>query len=184
MYVSPISSVTNFGNSKPLMKTPRLINRNLLQKVSSLENLNGYTEREKAKKWVAAYSFGNGVAAGAMAQAGGLEELLLAGVEVAMAAHIINGIYHFDLSKNALKIIGTGIAGNKIGTTTFKWASKTFTWIPLLGNTVNAAIAGSTTAALGAALIKAAEFMDEQRKKGKDMEEIMKKLKEFIKKME
>ena len=184
MYVSPISTATNFGNNiKPLTKNAKLINRSVLKKTSSLRDLRGYAEREEAKGWVAAYALGNGAAAAALAQAGGLEEVLLSGVEVAMAAHILNGIYNFDLSKNAIKIIGTGIAGHKIGTTTFKWLSKSVTWVPLVGNAVNAAVAGSTTAALGAALIKTAEFMDEQRKKGKSMEEIMKKLQEFIKKM-
>ena len=183
MYVSPITTATNFGSAKSLTKTNKLLNRSSLQKVSALNDLRGYAEKEKATNWVAAYSVGNGAAAAALAQAGGLEELLLSGVEVAMAAHILNGIYNFDLSKNALKIIGTGIAGHKIGLSTFKWASKSITWVPLLGNAVNAAIAGSTTAALGAALIKTAEFMDDQRKKGKKMDEIMKKLQEFIKKM-
>ncbi len=183
MYVSPVTSTTNFGYAKPLTKANKLINRSSLQKVSSLNDLRGYAEKEKAKSWVAAYSVGNGAAAATFAQAGGLEELLLSGVEVVMAAHILNGIYDFKLSKNALKIIGTGIAGHKIGLSTFKWASKSVTWIPLVGNALNAVVAGSTTAALGAALIQTAEFMDEQRQKGKTMDEIMKKLQEFIKKL-
>lgn len=183
MYISPVNYATNFGSTKMLTSSSKLMNRKTLQKVSSLNNLNGYLEKEKARNWVALYSAGNSFAAGTLAQAGGLEEFLLSGVEVLMAAHILNRIYKFDLSKNAIKIIGTGIAGHKIGTSTFKWLSKSITWVPLLGNTVNAVVAGSTTVALGEALIKTAEYMDEQRKKGKEMSEILKKLQEFIKNM-
>lgn len=162
----------------------KAVNRSLLKGTkSNLKPLAGPEEVRKAKNWVAAYTAGNAGVAAAMAQAPGADEVALAGVEVAMAAHIINGIYKFDLSKNALKIIGTGLVGHKIGSSAFKWLSKSVTWIPLLGNTVNAVVAGSTTAALGAALIKTAEFMDEQRKKGNTMDEIMKKLQEFIKNM-
>lgn len=62
-------------------------------------------------------------------------------------------------------------------------ASKSVTRVPLVGNALNSIVAGTTTAALGAALIQAAEFMDKQRKQGKTMDEVLKALQDFIKKM-
>ena len=183
MYISQINSTTNFGCAQMLTKTPKLMNRSLLQKTSNLKNLHGPAEKRKAEKWVAGYTTGNSLTAAALAQAGGLEEFLLSGIEVAMAAHILNGIYKFDLSPNLIKIIGTGLTGHYVGKGIFKWLTKTVTWVPLVGNGINAVVAGSTTAALGAALIKTAENMDEARKRGEKMEDIIKKLQEFIKKM-
>ena len=183
MYVSQINPTTNFGRAEILTKTPKLMNRSMLQRASSLKNLDGPAEKKKAEKWVALYTAGNSATAAALAQAGGLEEFLLSGIEVAMAAHILNGIYKFDISPNLLKVIGTGLTGHYVGKSVFKWLSKTVTWVPLVGNGINAVVAGSTTAALGAALIRSAEFMDEAKKRGEKMDEIIKKLLEFIKKM-
>ena len=111
-----------------------------------------------------------------MAQAPGADEVMLAGVEVAMATHILNGIYNFDLSKTLLKTLGTAASGNIVGKSTFKLASKTFTWIPGVGNSLNAIVSGTTTAAIGAALIDKAEEMDRARRNGKKLDDFFKKM--------
>ena len=111
-----------------------------------------------------------------MAQMPGADEAALAGVEVVMATHIFNGIYDFKFSKTALKSLATGVAGHAVGKTAFKLASKSLTWIPGIGNALNAIVAGSTTAALGAALISVAEEMDDARKRGKKLDDFFEKL--------
>lgn len=140
---------------------------------SQLKALAGAYEKGKARAWVIAYTAGNSALAGATAQAGGLEEFLLSGVEVAMAAHIFNGIYDFKLSKTALKSLAAGVAGHAVGKTTFKLASKSLTWIPGLGNLLNAGVAGTTTAALGFALVEMAEDMERSMRNGKRMEDFL-----------
>ena len=120
--------------------------------------------------------------AAATAQAPGFDEFVLAGVEVAMATHIFNGIYKFNLSKTLLKSLAMGVAGHAIGKTTFKLASKSVTWIPLLGNSLNAVISGGTTATLGAALIDMAESMDKARIRGKKLDEFIKAMEDEVNK--
>lgn len=165
------------GCSSTIQK--KTLNRALLKSTSNndLKPLFGPKEVKKAKVWVAGYTAGNSVTAALTAQAPGFDELALTGIEVLMATHIFNGIYDFKLSKTLLKSVAAGVAGHAVGKTTFKMLSKGITWIPVLGNTVNAVVAGGTTAALGAALIDIAEEMDKARKRGE-------KLDEFIKAME
>ena len=157
------------------MSSPKLMNRKTLKAPLSqtLSNLNGPAEKSKAKGWVAAYTAGNASIAAAMAQMPGWDELALTGVEMTMTAHIFNGIYNFNLSKTALKSIATGIAGNVIGKGAFKLATKAVSWIPGIGNAINAVVAGSTTAALGAAIIDSAEDLDKARKNGKRLEDFL-----------
>lgn len=177
MLVQGITGV-NFGGIVQPAKVAKSLNRSVLkQGQSALSSLNGPAEVRKSKAWVAAYTASNAGIAAAMAQAPGLDECALAGVEVVMATHIFNGIYDFKFSKTVLQSLGMGVAGHAVGKTAFKMASKSLTWIPGVGNALNAVVAGGTTAALGAALISIAEDMDKARKRGE-------KLDEFIKKME
>lgn len=176
MNVSAISG-TSFGSIN--YKTAKPLNRASLKSTKSiLKPLYGPAEKEKAKKWVFGYTIGNAGVAAATAQAPGFDELALAGIEVIMATHIFNGIYDFKFSKTALKSLATGVAGHAVGKTTFKLASKGLTWIPGLGNALNAVVSGGTTAALGAALIELAEEMDQARKRGQKLDEFIKKMEE------
>ena len=184
MYVSPVLSTTNFGYAKSLTKANKLINRSSLQKVSSLSDLRGYAEKEEAKNWVAAYSVGNIAAETALAQTGKLDKPLLYGMGVVMANHILNGIYDLKLSKNTVKTIGVGITEHKIDPNVFKRFANIVVWMPLCDSIINAKIASSITTMLGDALIETAEFMDEQRQKGKTMDEIMGKLRKLRNKRE
>ncbi len=141
-----------------------------MQKSSQLKSLCGYSEKNKASKWVVAYTAGNAFAAGAMAQLPFFDELALTGIEGLMTMHIMNGIYKFDLSLSMVKSIAAALTAHKAGTTAFKVSSKFLTSIPIIGNSVNAVVAGTTTATLGAIIIKVAEKLDRARKEGKPLD--------------
>lgn len=146
------------------------MNRSLLQKSSKLKPLNGPEEISEAKKWVAFYTADNAAVAALSAQAPGADELALSAVQVIMATTIINVVYGFNLSSTVIKNILTGIIGHTVGTRAF---SKLITWIPGLGNAVNAIVAGGTTAALGSAIIEWCEAKDKERKRGKKIDDIL-----------
>ncbi|DAB12101.1 TPA: hypothetical protein CPT98_02345 [Candidatus Gastranaerophilales bacterium HUM_19] len=177
MQVSPIKDL-NFGNNKILSKSTCKIKRELLQKTSCLKNINGPEEVKEARGWVAYYTAANTGIGALSAQAPGADELALAGIEVAMATTIFNGVYYFDFSKTVIKNLLVGIIGNRVGTYAFKGASKLVTWIPGIGNCINAAVAGSTTAALGASIIAMCEDMDKARKRGEALDRFIKKMDE------
>lgn len=175
MYVSQINE-TNFGNSKMLSKTPKILNRNLLQSVSKLGNLNGPYEIKKAKEIVKVYAALNAGAGALSAQAPGADELVLMGNEALMASAIVNDVYHLGFSKGFISSMLTAIMGNRVGTTTFKFASKFVTWVPFLGNAVNAGIASTTTYTLGITVIDMCEKIVKDKKNGKRIEDILKGL--------
>ena len=176
--INPVSCMGNTLNSSLLRSQQPKLNRKILQRTSKMTNLNGPLEKSEAKKVVASFTaIGTGIAAG-MAQVPGGDELALAANEVAMASAVLNGVYKFDLSKTVVKSLVTGLIGNRVGTYAFKSASKLFTWIPGLGNGLNAAVAGGTTAALGASIIAMAEDMDRARKNGQRLDDFIKKMEE------
>ncbi len=74
--------------------------------------------------------------------------------------------------------LGKQRPGHMVGKTAFKMASKSLTWVPGIGNALNAIVAGSTTAALGASLISLAEDIDKARKRGEKLDEFIKKMEE------
>ena len=168
MNVLPVSKFSKLQPTK-------VLRRNILQKnaVSNLKNLNGPEDVSKSKKWLMAYVAANSAIAAGMSQMPGYDEAVLSGVEAGMVAHIFNKIYKFNLSDTALKSVTTAVAGSVIGTKLFKLASKGLTWIPGLGNGLNAAVAGTTTAILGASMIGIAEEMDKARKNGKRIEDFL-----------
>lgn len=174
MKVSQINNI-GFGN---MSKSLEHANRSLLQKTSRLTSLKGPQEVKLAKEAVALYSAENTVIGAAMAQAPGLDELVLSGVEISMATSIYNDIYRFKFSKTIIQSLLTGIIGNRVGTYAFKGATKLVTWTPLAGNILNAGVAGGTTAALGAAIIAQCEEMDKARKRGEDIDKFIKKMNE------
>lgn len=176
MNIAPINNV-GFVGSFNYKKPTKVLNRTLLQHCeSNLKQLQGPREKEKAKNWVAGFTLANTSAAAFTAQAPGLDEFVLSSVEVLMATHIFNNIYDFKFSKTVLKNLAAGVAGHAVGKSAFKMASKVLTPIPILGNTLNAVIAGTTTAALGAALIEMAEEMDNARTRGSKLDDFIKKL--------
>ena len=96
--------------------------------------------------------------------------------EIKMAMEIYNGVYDFDFDKTTIKSLIVGLAGKSVGKFLFKGASKLLTWVPGLGNGLNATVAGGTTAALGAAIISNAEDMLKERQNGKKLDSFFNKL--------
>lgn len=167
----------NFGAALQTATTQKLVNRSLLKsQKSNLRNLCGPEEVKKAKAIVAVTVAENTGLAAAMAQMPGIDEIALSANEIKMAMEIYNGVYDFDFDKTAIKSLVAGVAGKSVGNFLFKSASKCLTWIPGLGNGLNASVAGGTTAALGAAIISNAEEMDKARKRGKKFDDFFKKL--------
>lgn len=146
------------------------------------KTLKGPYEIAKAKKYIAGFSVVNAGVGAAMAQAPGYDMVALGGVEFGMAGYIFNDIYGFSFSKSAIKGALTAIKGCFVGLTAFSLATKYLSWIPGPGNLLNAAVAGGTTAYLGSKLIDAAETIEQNKKRGKSFEEILKILKELSKK--
>lgn len=68
-----------------------------------MKNINGPEEVKEARGWVAYYTAANTGIGALSAQAPGADELALAGIEVAMATTIFNGVYYFDFSKTVIK---------------------------------------------------------------------------------
>ena len=153
------------------------VNRKLLHATSSnLQTLCGPDEIALAKAIVAINVAENAAIAASMAQMPGFDELALSANEIKMAMEIYNGVYDFKFSKTVVKSLIMGFLGNRVGSWLFKGASKAFTWIPGLGNGLNASVAGTTTAALGAAIIDSAEEMDKARRRGDSWEKILKEM--------
>ncbi len=130
----------------------------------------------KQKKCVAYFTADNVGIAALAAQIPGGDELLLSGVEALMAGAIVNGIYGFSLSKTFMSSMVSAYLGNKVGMTAFKLTSKAVTWIPGIGNAVNATVAGATTYALGNFIIDQCEKIQKELERGKKIDEILRGL--------
>ena len=183
MEVNTINSVGFCATLQaPLAK--RTVNRSLLKAPKSeLKQLCGPEEKRKAKAIVASATASNALISAATAQAPGADLLPLKAVETTMVASILNGVYNFNLGGAVLKGIAGALLASSAGQELFKIATKTVSWIPLIGNCLNSIASGSVTASLGALIIEAAEAADKARRQGKDQDEIIKILKEFIEKM-
>ena len=172
MNVSTINQVSFSANMNTPMLT-KTVNRKLLKTTSSLKPLCGPEEVKLAKAIVAINVAENAAIAAGMAQMPGLDEVVLSANEIKMAMEIFNVVYDFKLSKTIVESLLTGFIGNRLGTWLYKGASKAFTWIPGLGNGLNATIASGTTAALGAKIIDTAEKMDKARKRGDSLDKFI-----------
>lgn len=116
----------------------------------------------------------NAAIGAATAQAPGVDEIILSGVEVAMATDISKNIYGFEMNKSILSGLAAGFAGSRIGT----WLFKSVSWIPGVGNLTNAGVAGFTTAAIGEGVIQTCERMQKELNRGKKIDEFIKKMEE------
>ena len=168
-----------------LVRPTKTLNRATLQATSSqLKTLAGPEEVKKAKKVVLTAVASNTLISGFTAQAAGAELFLLKAVETTMVTSILNGIYGFNFGGALLKGISASLLASSAGQELFRVATKTITWIPVIGNAVNMAVSASVTAALGSLIIEAAEAGDKARKTGAKHEEVIKKMEDFLKKME
>ena len=175
MLVQPITK-TNFGacvKHTVLPKGVKKLNRSILRNTGDVSALYGPKEQAEAKKVVAAYTALNAGTAAITAQAPGFDEACLSAIEVAMAIAIYNGVYDFKFSETTIQSLLTGLIGNRVGTYAFKGASKFLTWMPGIGNGLNAIVAGGTTAALGTAIIKNCEKMQEDEYNREKLREIL-----------
>lgn len=170
-------NAVSFGLTSSSLATRKVVNRSLLKSAKNdLKSLCGPEEVSKAKAIVTLNVAENAGIAAAMAQLPGWDEAALAANEVKMAMEIYNGVYKFGFDKTTINSLVMGLLGNRIGTFVFKGASKLISWMPGIGNGVNATVAGGTTAALGAAIISNAEEMDKARRNGKKLDDFFKKL--------
>ena len=177
MRMTSVSCVDFGANNMVAPVLKKTINRNLLKNATStLKPLYGPSEVDLARAIVAVNVTENAAIAASMAQMPGLDEVALSANEIKMAIEIYNGVYDFNFSKTVIQSILMGLVGNRIGSWAFKGASKLFTWIPGLGNGLNATIASGTTVALGAAIINNAEQMDKARKRGEALDKFIKEM--------
>ena len=159
--------------------TKKLINRSVLKSQNSnLKNLCGPEEVKKANRIVALTVAENAALAAAMAQMPFFDKAALAANEIKMAMRIYNEVYGFNFDETNFKSLGTGAAGTCVGIFLFKTASTCLSWIPGLGNGLNAGVAAGTTTALGKAIISSAEKMDKARKYNEKLDNFFKKLEE------
>lgn len=176
---------TGFGATLKVPALQKVTNRRLLQSShSGLKALGGPDEAKKAKVIVGVHVAENAGIAAAMAQLPGFDEIALSANEVKMAMEIYNGVYDFKFNETTLKSLLGALAANRVGAWMFKGASKLFSWIPAVGNGLNATIAGGTTATLGAAIISNAEAMDKIRQNSQQNGDMIKRIEDFIKKMD
>lgn len=73
-----------------------------------------------------------------------------------MCNRISREIYKLKFSESALKTFISSIIASELG---LKMSSKLITWLPVIGNTINATVAGSVTYAVGNAFIRECEKM-------------------------
>lgn len=184
-YCMEVNTINNIGFGATLQAplAKRAVNRSLLKAPKSeLKTLCGPAEKQKAQKWLTVYAATNtGIAAG-LAQFPGADVAWLASVEAAMTLHIFNGIYGFKLSKSAMESLSAAAKGTAGGLLAFFVASKAVTWIPFIGNFINAGTAMLVTKALGEWLIDKAEETDKARKRGEKIDDFIKRIESYKKK--
>lgn len=197
MYVSPVNS-TNFEAKKLMLKKTLLnpedifvnsdklllskftnissketrLNRALLQKTSNLKSLHyssSSPEAEEAKGVVVGMTMTNAFMGFFSAQFPGLDEVVLSSVEATMGLKIVKGIYGFSFGDAVIKSIMLAVKAHIVG----KIASKSVSWIPGIGNLVNAGVAGYTTKAFGYALIDECERIKREIERGKKIDDIL-----------
>lgn len=149
------------------------LSRNTLQKNSTLKSLKYPAQEDEAKGVVIGMTMTNAFVAGACAQFPIADEVALGSVEFLMGMKIIKGIYGFKFSEAMIKSIMMSIKATVVGKVAAKAASKCLTWIPGIGNAINAAVAGYTTKAFGYALIKECERIQAELDRGKKIDDIL-----------
>ena len=176
-------------------KTPKIclnkkVDRNLLQKTSTLPILHyddyfndvhvsdmsddeyfqpSKDKEAQAKDVVIKATITNAFTGGAFAQFPGLDEIGLSAADAAMALRIVRGIYGFKFDDTVIKTVLLTVRTN----VTRKAASKLITWTPLLGNIVNAVVAGYSTKTFGYALVDECERIRKELERNKKIDDIL-----------
>lgn len=130
-------------------------------------------KESEAKGVVIGMTMTNAFVGAATAQFPGADEIALGAVEVAMGLKIIKGVYGFAFDEALIKSILLAVKATVTGKVIAKATSKAVTWIPVIGNIINAGVAGYTTKAFGYALVEECEKIRQELARGKKIDEIL-----------
>ena len=127
------------------------------------------SKEEEAKGVVVGMTMTNAFIGFFSAQLPGFDEIALSSTELAMGLKIVKGIYGFNFGDAVIKSIMLTVKAHFVG----KAVSKTVSWIPGIGNAINAGIAGYTTKAFGYALVDECERIQRELDRGKKIDDIL-----------
>lgn len=167
----------NLNESKTLKSNIKL-ERCLLQKESNLSDLkfddyyyddDSMSKEDEAKGVVIGMTMTNAFIGFVSAQVPFGDEVVLSSVEAAMGLKIVKGIYGFKFGDAVIKSIMLAVKAHIVG----KVLSKSVSWIPGIGNFINAGVAGYTTKAFGYALVDECERIQSELDRGKKIDDIL-----------
>lgn len=167
----------NLNESKTLKSNIKL-ERCLLQKESNLSDLkfddyyyddDSMSKEDEAKGVVIGMTMTNAFIGFVSAQVPFGDEVVLSSVEAAMGLKIVKGIYGFKFGDAVIKSIMLAVKAHIVG----KVLSKSVSWIPGIGNLINAGVAGYTTKAFGYALVDECERIQSELDRGKKIDDIL-----------
>lgn len=160
------------------LKSNIKLDRCFLQKRSSLSDLkyddyyyddDSMSKEEEAKGVVIGMTMTNAFIGFVSAQVPFGDEVVLSSVEAAMGLKIVKGIYGFKFGDAVIKSIMLAVKAHIVG----KVLSKSVSWIPGIGNFINAGVAGYTTKAFGYALVDECERIQRELDRGKKIDDIL-----------
>lgn len=167
----------NLNESKTLKSNIKL-ERCLLQRESNLSDLkfddyyyddDSMSKEDEAKGVVIGMTMTNAFIGFVSAQVPFGDEVVLSSVEAAMGLKIVKGIYGFKFGDAVIKSIMLAVKAHIVG----KVLSKSVSWIPGIGNLINAGVAGYTTKAFGYALVDECERIQSELDRGKKIDDIL-----------
>lgn len=177
---SNISQISKNLNESKALKSNIKLERCFLQKKSNLSDLRydddyyyydneSMSKEDEAKGVVIGMTMTNAFIGFVSAQVPFGDEVVLSSVEAAMGLKIVKGIYGFKFGDAVIKSIMLAVKAHIVG----KVLSKSVSWIPGIGNFINAGVAGYTTKAFGYALVDECERIQSELDRGKKIDDIL-----------